>query len=61
MVNITLVEEPVNIDKFTEFGEKLPTLFLGFAIKNEYDHQRLEIKKKKVNLDYYLYTGYFYL
>ena len=46
MVNITLVEEPVNIDKFTEFGEKLPTLFLGFAIKNEYDHQRLEINEK---------------
>ena len=46
MINIALVEEPVNIDKFTEFSEKLPTLFLGFAIKNEYDHQRLKIKEE---------------
>ena len=45
MINIALVEEPVNIEKFTEFNEELPTLFLGFAIKNEYDHRRLKINE----------------
>ena len=45
MINIALVDEPVNIEKFTEFNEDLPTLFLGFAIKNEYDHRRLKINE----------------
>ena len=45
-INISLVESPVDITKFTEFQSELPTLFLGFAIKNEYDNQRLQINEK---------------
>lgn len=43
MINIALVEEPVNTKDFSHFNESLPTLFLGFAIKNEYDNRRLKI------------------
>jgi hypothetical protein len=43
MIDISLTEQPVNTDSFNAFDEKLPCLFLGFAIKNEYDNQRLEI------------------
>ena len=46
MIDIALTEHPVNTDKFKAFDQKLPTLFLGFAIKNEYDNQRLEICEK---------------
>tara|TARA_R110000772_G_scaffold104137_5_gene205463 strand:+ start:244 stop:774 length:531 start_codon:yes stop_codon:yes gene_type:complete len=43
MINIALTDQPVNTDRFNAYDQKLPTLFLGFAIKNEYDNQRLEI------------------
>ena len=43
MIDISLVDQEVNIEKYSEFKEKLPTLFLGFAIKNEYDNVRLKI------------------
>tara|TARA_R110002153_G_scaffold23408_2_gene75959 strand:- start:795 stop:1325 length:531 start_codon:yes stop_codon:yes gene_type:complete len=43
MINIALTDQPVNTDSFNAYDQKLPTLFLGFAIKNEYDNQRLEI------------------
>ncbi len=43
MIDINLADEEVNTSTFTEFKEKLPSLFLGFAIKNEYDNQRLKI------------------
>ena len=46
MIDISLTEQPVNTDSFNAFDEKLPCLFLGFAIKNEYDNQRLEICEK---------------
>ena len=46
MIDITLTDQPVNTSKFSAFDEKLPCLFLGFAIKNEYDNQRLDICKK---------------
>lgn len=46
MIDIKLVEEPVDIDKFEMFDGDLPILFLGFAIKNEYDHRRLSINNK---------------
>jgi hypothetical protein len=46
MIDISLTEQPVNTDSFDAFDEKLPCLFLGFAIKNEYDNQRLEICEK---------------
>lgn len=45
--NISLIDQSVDTSKFTEFKTVLPTLFLGFAIKNEYDNQRL-----KINEDY---------
>ena len=46
MINIALTDQPVNTDRYNAYDEKLPTLFLGFAIKNEYDNQRLEICEK---------------
>ena len=46
MIDITLTDQPVNTSKFSAFDEKLPCLFLGFAIKNEYDNQRLKICEK---------------
>jgi len=46
MIDIRLVDQPVDIDKFEAYSGNLPTLFLGFAIKNEYDHARLSINKK---------------
>jgi len=46
MINIALTDQPVNTDGFGAYDQKLPTLFLGFAIKNEYDNQRLEICEK---------------
>jgi len=46
MIDIRLVDQPVDIDKFEAYSGDLPTLFLGFAIKNEYDHARLSINKK---------------
>jgi len=45
MINIALTDQPVNTDRFNAYDQKLPTLFLGFAIKNEYDNQRLEISE----------------
>lgn len=46
MIDISLVETPVNLDDFETFKEKRPCLFLGFAIKNEYDNQRLRINEE---------------
>jgi hypothetical protein len=43
MIDISLVETSVNLDDFETFNQDRPCLFLGFAIKNEYDNQRLEI------------------
>lgn len=46
MIDISLVEVPVNLDDFETFNEERPCLFLGFAVKNEYDNQRLQINEK---------------
>ncbi len=47
MIDISLTEQPVIIDSFNAFNhQELPCLFLGFAIKNEYDNQRLKIYEK---------------
>ena len=43
MIDINLADQEVDTSTFTEFKNKLPSLFLGFAIKNEYDNQRLNI------------------
>lgn len=43
MIDISLVDREVDVSLYTEFKEELPTLFLGFAIKNEYDNVRLKI------------------
>jgi hypothetical protein len=50
MIDITLTECAVNTKEFKAFDQKLPTLFLGFAIKNEYDNQRLEKYEPKKRL-----------
>ena len=46
MIDISLVETPVNLDDFETFNEERPCLFLGFAIKNEYDNQRLLLNEE---------------
>ena len=43
MIDISLVEQAVNTSEYTMFDGDKPCLFLGFAIKNEYDNQRLKI------------------
>ncbi len=46
MIDMSLIDTPVNTDKFKPFNKQyLPCLFLGFDIKNEYDNQRLTINK----------------
>lgn len=45
MIDINLADEEVNLSEYKPFNEKLPTLFLGFAIKNEYDNRRLKINE----------------
>ena len=45
MIDISLVEQPVNIDNFETKLPFRPSLFLGFILKNEYDNQRLKIKE----------------
>lgn len=46
MIDISLVDTAVNIDNYQTFDQNRPCLFLGFAIKNEYDNQRLKISEK---------------
>ena len=46
MIDISLTEQTVDVSSYEAFNNKLPCLFLGFAIKNEYDNQRLEICDK---------------
>tara|TARA_R100000278_G_C5418714_1_gene145791 strand:- start:147 stop:665 length:519 start_codon:yes stop_codon:yes gene_type:complete len=45
-IDITLATVDCNLSDFSEFKTKLPTLFLGFVIKNEYDNQRLTLSEK---------------
>tara|TARA_A100000172_G_scaffold80239_1_gene69222 strand:+ start:1435 stop:1953 length:519 start_codon:yes stop_codon:yes gene_type:complete len=45
-IDISLASVDCDLAKFTEFKTTLPTLFLGFVIKNEYDNQRLTISEK---------------
>lgn len=45
MIDISLVDETVNIENFKSFDLDRPCLFLGFAVKNEYDNQRLKISE----------------
>jgi|TARA_A100000172_G_scaffold58564_1_gene38233 hypothetical protein len=45
MIDISLVEQPVNIDNFESKLPFRPSLFLGFILKNEYDNKRLKIKE----------------
>ena len=54
MIDITLVDKPVNIENYQPFDRNRPCLFLGFAIKNEYDNQRLKIFLYKKYLKLYL-------
>ncbi len=46
MIDIELIDEPVNLDEFQDFKCKKPCLFLGYIIKNEYDNIRLELNEK---------------
>ena len=46
MIDISLIETPVNMDDYNPLDNKFPVLFLGFIIKNEYDNQRLQLNKK---------------
>ena len=46
MIDISLIETPVNMDDYNPLDNKFTVLFLGFIIKNEYDNQRLQLNKK---------------
>ena len=46
MIDVALIDTPVNCDSFDSTIPKKPSLFLGFILKNEYDNQRLEINEK---------------
>jgi len=49
MIDVSLVDEPVNGNDFDLIFEyDRPCLFIGYILKNEYDNQRL-----KLNEDYY--------
>jgi|TARA_E500000318_G_C3491945_1_gene184756 hypothetical protein len=46
MIDISLIEEPVNLNDYKSYDEGMPKLFLGYVIKNEYDNQRLQLNDK---------------
>ena len=46
MIDIALIDEPVNLKEYKVENIEKPTLFLGFIVKNEYDNKRLLIDKK---------------
>ena len=46
MIDVSLVESPVDGDAFSYPIPLQPSIFLGFIIKNEYDNKRLEINEK---------------
>ena len=46
MIDVSLVESPVDGEAFSYKTPLEPSIFLGFIIKNEYDHKRLEINEK---------------
>jgi len=45
MIDIALVEDPVDMDKFKLRSIEKASLFLGFIIKNKYDENRLSINE----------------
>ena len=46
MIDVSLVDEPVSTDNFSGQIPLLPSIFLGFILKNEYDNKRLNINDK---------------
>jgi len=46
MIDVSLVESPVNSESFLCEIPLKPSIFLGFIIKNEYDNRRLEINEE---------------
>ena len=46
MIDVSLVEAPVEGEEFSYKTPLEPSIFLGFIIKNEYDNKRLEINEK---------------
>ena len=46
MIDVSLVESPVEEEEFSYQTPREPSIFLGFIIKNEYDNKRLEINEK---------------
>tara|TARA_R110000787_G_scaffold40970_2_gene101367 strand:+ start:1020 stop:1529 length:510 start_codon:yes stop_codon:yes gene_type:complete len=46
MIDVSLVESPVNGEGFSYETPLEPSIFLGFIIKNEYDNKRLDINEK---------------
>ena len=45
MIDVSLVETPVDGESFAYKTPLEPSIFLGFIIKNEYDNKRLEINE----------------
>ena len=45
-IDINLASVDCDFSEYTEFKTKLPTLFFGFVIKNEYDNRRFNISEK---------------
>ena len=46
MIDVSLVDAPVEGEEFSYKTPLEPSIFLGFIIKNEYDNKRLEINEK---------------
>lgn len=46
MIDVSLVEEPVNGESFEILDIDKPCLFLGHIVKNEYDNRRFDLNQK---------------
>tara|TARA_R110002020_G_scaffold284342_2_gene499956 strand:- start:1997 stop:2506 length:510 start_codon:yes stop_codon:yes gene_type:complete len=46
MIDVALIDTPVNCDDFENIIPREPCVFIGFILKNEYDNQRLKINEK---------------
>ena len=46
MLDVSLVESPVDGEAFSYKTPLEPSIFLGFIIKNQYDNKRLDINEE---------------
>ena len=46
MIDVSLVDEPVNGESFKILDIDKPCLFLGHIVKNEYDNKRFDLNEK---------------